>query len=286
VWLAWTLAAPVLWCVVDGVVTGDPLFSLHYTSSSAEDLGRSKTLGQLPAAIPGFLADVIKLPILAAGGAGLLAAVLIVPRRVLWPGVLLLSGLATFVAIGIAGLSIIERYLVLAALAMLLFAAFAAGGWTMLAPGLLRRVWSGLAGLAVVAVLVFTVLHLNLRHFDNELRFRGDAHVALSAILSRPAVRTALKCGPLTLPNHKLVPDSRWLAHLSYRRAYARAQMGAGRYARKRQTRGVQLLVLGRFALFEQAFTSDQDPATIQLPPAPPWRVIARTRYYAAYARC
>ena len=48
------------------------------------------------------------------------------------PLVLLLSGIGTFVLIGIAGLSVIERYLIVAALALLLFAAVALGGFTML----------------------------------------------------------------------------------------------------------------------------------------------------------
>ena len=60
------------------------------------------------------------------------------PRRAVMPLVLLLSGIGTFVLIGIAGLSVIERYLIVAALALLVFAAVALGGFTMLRPGRLR----------------------------------------------------------------------------------------------------------------------------------------------------
>ena len=42
----------------------------------------------------------------------------------------------TFVAIGVAGASVIERYLAVAALALMVLAAVAIGGWTMLAAGL------------------------------------------------------------------------------------------------------------------------------------------------------
>jgi len=286
VWLGWTLAAPVGWCLVDFAVTGDPLFSLHYTSDSAEDLGRSRTLGELPAAIPGFLATLVKLPVLLAGVAGLVAAAVVAPRRLLWPGVLLLAGLGTFVAIGVAGLSIIERYLVLAALAMLIFAAVALAGWTMLEPGTrLRRAWAALAAVVAVAGLAFTVTRLDLRRFDNELRFRGDAHASLQQVLSDPAVTRALRCGPLTLPNHKLVPDSRWVTRLPFERVWARAQVGAARYPKPRQRRGVQLYVLGRFAIFKQAWTNPEDLATVQVPPAG-WRPVARSADYVAYARC
>jgi hypothetical protein len=285
-WLAWAAIAPVGWCLVDAVVTGDPLFSLHYTSDSAEVLGRAKTLGQLPAAIPAFLADIVKLPVVLAGAVGLFAAVMLVPRRVLWPGLLLLSGLLTFVAIGVAGLSIIERYLVVAALGVLIFAAVAVGGWTMLEPGTrFRRVWAGVAAAGVAFVLVLTVLHLDLGHFDNELSFRGKAHVALSKILKTAAVQRSLRCGPLTLPNHKLVPDSRWLTGLPFERVWARAQIGSKAYGKHPQKTGVQLFVIGRFAIFKQAYTNVLDPAGIELPPAG-WRRIAVTADYAAYARC
>ena len=50
------------------------------------------------------------------------------------PFVLLASGIGTFVLIGIAGASVIERYLAVAAVALLIFAAVAFGGWTMLEP--------------------------------------------------------------------------------------------------------------------------------------------------------
>ena len=54
---------------------------------------------------------------------------------------LLAAGLATFVAIGVAGASVIERYLAVPALALMVLAAVAIGGWTMLLPGWVRTVW-------------------------------------------------------------------------------------------------------------------------------------------------
>ena len=55
---------------------------------------------------------------------------------------LLLSGIGTFALIGVAGLSVIERYLIVAALALLVFAAVALGGFTMLRPGRARTGWA------------------------------------------------------------------------------------------------------------------------------------------------
>ena len=40
VYAALAAVGPLVWTLVDFVVTGDPLFSLLHTSGSAEDLGR------------------------------------------------------------------------------------------------------------------------------------------------------------------------------------------------------------------------------------------------------
>src|SRR5918998_690472 len=72
---------PLVWAAVDAAVTGDPLFSLHYTSSSAEDLGRQRTLSEIPSALPSFFSNLVKLPVLVAALAGLAFALLAAPRR-------------------------------------------------------------------------------------------------------------------------------------------------------------------------------------------------------------
>jgi hypothetical protein len=318
-WMAWPatwperfkyalLAAigPVVWVGLDAWVTGDPLFSLHHTSSSAEDLGRQRSLGELPAAVPSFFEDLVKLPVLIASGAGMVLALVMSPRRMVMPFALLVAGLGTFVAIAAAGASVIERYLAVAALALMIFAAIALGGWTMLVPGRLRTAWMGAAVLVVIGGIAFTATHLNLSRFDNELRFRGQAHHDLSLILKNPKVVDALKCGPLTGPNHKIVPDSRWIAHLGDDRVLARAwvdridaaqakHLASPKHAKAPSAsdlrlaastdRGVAIVVTSRFAIFKHAWTDASDPATIQLPPAG-FQRIATSRFYAAYARC
>jgi hypothetical protein len=292
-WMAWpatwpervryaALAAigPVIWAATDYAVTGDPLFSLHYTSSSAEELGRQRKLREIPSAVPYFFASLVKLPVLAAAVVGFVLAGLITPRHMAMPIVLLASSLGTFVLIGIAGLSVIERYLIVGALALLVFAAVTVGGWTMLRPGTwVRRAWLAVAVLLVAFGVGYTLVRVNLTRFENELSFRGKAHTALESVLRDPHVRKGLRCGPLTLPNHKLVPDSRWILDLPYDRVQARADPDV------RQTRGVAVYVTSRFALFKHALTDPADGALVQVPP-PGWRRVARSEYYAAYVHC
>ena len=283
---------PLVWCAVDLAVTGDPIFSLTYTTGSAEELGRQRTLSEIPSAIPGFLQDLVKLPVFLAALAGLVTGTLLVPRRMVMPLVLLACGIGTFVLIGVAGLSVIDRYLIVAALAMMLFAAVTLGGFEMLRPGTrARRLWAAASLLIVLAGLAYTVARVDLTQFRNELQFRGNAHDSLEAILAAPAVQRGLRCGPLTLPNHKLVPDARWVSGLGADRVFARVDRGTkgadrpdnGRGSRVR--RGVALFVTSRYAMFKYAITSDTDTALVEVPPAG-WRRAVVNRYFAAYVRC
>ncbi len=293
-WVAWSaswrdrflyaaLAAvgPVLWAATDFAVTGDPLFSVHYTSSSAEELGRSLPLSELPSAMPEFFANLVKLPVLVAAALGLVIAVVAVPRRAAAPLALLIAGIATFVLIGIAGASAIERYLAIAAVALLVFAAVTFGGFTLLQEGRLRTGWTIASLLVVVFGVVWTAIHIDLKRFDAELSFRGAAHDSLVEVLRDPEVRAGLRCGPLTLPNHKLVPDSRWIADLPYEKVRARADPKLRPQPRK----GVGIYVTSRFALFKHSLTSPSDSVLIQSPP-PGFDRVKVTRYYSAYVSC
>jgi hypothetical protein len=67
-------AAPVAWALVDLAVTGDPLFSLHATSSLAEALGRERGLRHVPSSFVTFLADVARPPVALAGVIGAVLA--------------------------------------------------------------------------------------------------------------------------------------------------------------------------------------------------------------------
>jgi hypothetical protein len=94
-------------------------------------------------------------------------------------------------------------------------------------------------------------------------------------------VQRGLRCGPLSLPNHKLVPDSRWIADLPYDKVRARADPKLEPQPRK----GVGIYVTSRFALFKHSLTSPSDSVLIQVPP-PGFERVKVTRYYSAYVSC
>jgi uncharacterized membrane protein len=279
---AFAAIGPVVWVVVDFAATGHPLFSLQHTSGLAEELGRTKGLAEVPSSMKLFFYNLAKAPVLYAAIGGFLLALWMAPRRVLMPAVLWLIGTGTFVLVGVAGLSVIDRYLLVPTIMVMVFAAVALAGWTMLREDLvLRRVWAVAAGLIVLYGVVFTATRVNFRTFDAELQLRGQSHRSLVALLDRPDVRAALRCGPVSTPNHKLVPDTRWILGASAGKVLPRADKpGAAR-----THRGLALYVVDRGALLRQALVATTDDPFDNLP-LPGFRRLAFTDYYSAYVRC
>jgi hypothetical protein len=279
---AWAAVGPVVWVITDFVVTGHPLFSLQHTSGLAEELGRTQGLSEVPSSMKRFFFNLAKAPVLYAAIAGFVAAVWLAPRRVLMPAALWLIGTGTFVLVGIAGLSVIDRYLLVPTLMVMVFAAVALAGWTMLRRGLwIRKAWAIAAGLIVIYGVAFTATRVNFHVFDAELKLRGASHRSLADLVDQPAVQAARRCGPVTVPNHKLVPDTRWLLGAGARQVLARADPAAEVWARK----GVSIFVVDRGALLRQALVADTDDPFDDVPQAG-FRRIAFTPYYAAYVRC
>jgi hypothetical protein len=167
----------------------------------------------------------------------------------------------------------------------MIFAAVALGGWSMLRPGAVQRLWAAGAVLVVVGGTAYTAAHLRSSVFTDNLTFRGNSHRALVALLDDPKVRSALRCGPLSVPNHKLIPDARWILNAGQNKVLARSEPRNSRRTR----RGVALFTVDRTALvIEQLVDPTVDFATVKrelLPPAGFTR-ISTTDYFSAYARC
>jgi hypothetical protein len=135
--------------------------------------------------------------------------------------------------------------------------------------------------LALVGGFAYTAGRLNLTHFRLELQFRGAYRTALRHVLADPKVRDGLRCGPVSAPNHKLIPDIRWVANLPESKVVARSDPKQAR----RIHHGIALYVSGRYAMFRQAFVTAQDDPRSEVPLSGFDR-IATSRYYGAYVRC
>ena len=261
--------APVGWCLVDLAVTGDPLFSLHSTSDLADELNRSRSFSEVPGDFVTFLADTAREPVAIAGVIGALWAWrrrdAEPTRAVHVPLALFAAGAFTFFATSAAGLSVLPRYLTVPAVALCLPA-----GWLITRSRVLLV-------LAVVAGLAFVVVRADA--FDRlatELRFIRSTHDGLTAVLRTPEVRAGRRCGPVTLPNYRLVPDARWILDATQK------QVGS-RSARPR-TSGVALLLVGDKLLRRYGFADGASPKTN----APPDGFVRGPRRdgFTAYVGC
>jgi hypothetical protein len=281
---AFSAIGPVIWPAVDWIVTGDPVFSLTHTSGLAEELGRQRGLTEIPAATVQFLQNLDKVPVFYAGVLGVLLAAVLVPRRIGMPLAMFVIGMGTFVLVGLAGLSVIDRYLLVPSLMVMVFAAVTLGGWTMLRAGRARTAWAVAAGLVVVYGVVFTATRVNLSTFDNELRFRGDSHASLEALMRNSKVQAGRRCGPVSVPNHKLVPDTRWVLKAGVDDVIARSDPAS----KPKLARGVAIYATSRQSLLRQGFTPDESSVEdIQNSlPMPGYTFVAATGFYGAYVRC
>jgi dolichyl-phosphate-mannose-protein mannosyltransferase len=276
--LALAVAAPLIWAGVDLWVTGDPLFSLHATSDLADELNRNRGLRDVPRSFVSFVVDAARPPVALAAFAGAVLAWRLRVRRAIHVVVALFgAGVLTFVATGVAGLSVLPRYLTVPVVAVCIVAGYGVLGFTTLADGELRRWWTRAAIAAAVLGAAFVVIKAPVvNRLTAELRFIRGTHADLRAILAQPPVQRALACGPLTFPNYRLVPDARWMLDLPASRVGARS-------ARRRE-RGVAMFVVGRKELERFGFAAGASPSTNV--PDPGFIPIARNARYVAYASC
>jgi hypothetical protein len=156
----------------------------------------------------------------------------------------------------------------------------------------LRRVRASRAlVLATVAVIlaggVWTAVHLHPAGAVSELRLRLDVESDAHSLLRTPAVLAGERCGPISVPNHKLMPliilD---LGAGSIGRVLARSD---GETARARE-RGVAFVMQGgNRALYDNEYgpfgNDSHDPHSINDAPRGFERA-ASLRYLAAYVRC
>ena len=275
---ALALAAPLCWALIDLVVTGDPLFSLHSTSKLSEALGRERGIENVPSAFVRFLADVARPPVALAGVIGVVLAVRRYgARRMAVPLALLGAGALTFAGTGVAGLSILPRYLTLPAVALCLMAGYAVMGFTTIEPGRARERWR-LAAIGALAVGV-AFLAIKVSSFERlraELRFIERTHGQVSALVDDPRVRRALRCGELTFPTYRLVPDARWILDIRSGRVRSRAET---------PTAGAVGVYIAGDEKFERRFgrADGVSATTNELPPAAP---SLRRGPFRVFVRC
>jgi hypothetical protein len=291
--LAIVASAPLIWVALDAVVTGNPLYSLTATAGLAQELERTQGASAVVSSMWTFTERIDKLPVMLGALAGIGLALWITPRRALVPLAATALLYLVFLAEGIAGASVIDRYMLGGATLLLLFCAVFLGGWWMLEPGSwLRRAW--IAGaLALLAFGVSSAANtLNLTTLRNTLAYKNEFHAGLASALRDPAVAAQVRrCGLVSLPNNKLIPDARWILgtvgqHNIVARSEARADVTKGSHTLSDRIRSGSVAVYPlSSAIFYVAIVDVGDDARDQVPLSG-FKRIYTSRYYAVYGDC
>lgn len=280
----------LLWGLLDLTVTGDPTFSFTFTTGHAEELARQKPPLQIPGAALEGLLDLAKLPVLIGSLAGVALAIRRLPvRRYGAPLALAVGGVGSFLLTSLAGFAVVNRYLALAAVALMCFGGYVAGELLRV---LARRARGSRALFAgAIAVLVaasaWTAVHLHPAGAASELQLRVDVESDMRSLLSAPAVAAGRRCGPTSLPNHKLMPLVMLdLATNDVASVLARSDTETA-HARER---GVAFVILGDDrVLYDSEYgpfgNNSHDPHSINDVPSG-FRFAASREYLAAYVRC
>jgi hypothetical protein len=193
------------------------------------------------------------------------------------PLALLAGGLLAFVGSGVVGLSLLPRYLTVPAVALCLYAGYLVGGFERLPPGRARELWTRAAVAAVVLGAVFLLVRIpSFTRLARELRFIRATHVAVVSTATDPRVMAARRCGPVTLPTYRLVPDLRYELHAGPDAVVSRADAPA--------RRGVALVLTGDRAV-RRFGEADGVPRGTNVAP-PGFAPIARHGMLSAYGAC
>ena len=209
-------AAPLLWALMDLWATGDPLHSLHGTQELAGVLDRPRGADSVFSSASIALREIVQEPLLWVALAGGAAGLTLRARDSALPAALLGLGLAGFLVLGVAGLPLLGRYLLVPACMLLLFAGLAVFGWVQATGD--RRLWQ--AGGALAAAVTLAAIPGDVEDLE-EVRDYMRPRVAIQQDL-RAAVRATehLACAEVA------APDRRTLAVIAAQRDAAAGDRG------------------------------------------------------------
>jgi hypothetical protein len=292
-YLAMAAVAPLVWFATDAIVTGNPLFSLHSTAGLAAELERTQGFGSVLGSVWSYGVRIDHPPVLIGGLLGIAIAIWMTPRRTAVPLGAFVVLLGVYVLEGAGGASVVDRYLVGAATALLPFCAVTVGGWAMLEPRTwLRRAWILAAVLLVAYGTVSAANSISLTGLRTTLAEHEDFHKELAVALHSPRVQAELRrCPVVSLPDNKLIPDARWILdsvnqHDILARSEARADAEHGRPAieERIQAGSVAVYPLGS-AIFVDAIVDPGDDPRDQVP-LTGFRRLYANRFYGVYGNC
>ncbi|MDP9385586.1 MAG: hypothetical protein M3P50_10205, partial [Actinomycetota bacterium] len=206
--------APALWALMDWLVTGDLLHSLHGTAGLAEDAGRRRRVDQVPFWTAQYYGFTLREPLVVGIPIGLAFAWHHARRRAVLPLVVVLAMTAVFAVGPVFGLPLIGRYVRTPSILLALFYGLAVCGWLLLPPGRSRNRWRAAGVLALGLSIAFLPWHAKmLQGLDRRLALDGALFAQLRDVSQAPAVAGAFaRCAPLSTADYRPIPHVRyWL---------------------------------------------------------------------------
>jgi len=220
---ALVIAAPALWLLFDGLVTGNPLWSLTNTRHTAGELHRATGIANVPYDGARRLGEVLGPDGLVAAAIGGVLALWLTRSRALPGAVTGVLAVIAFAILGAAGLPIQDRYVLLIGAILAVFGGAGLFGWRLLEPGHpRRRLWQGGAVLIAVAIAAsiplwdlsrFHKTFVGSKPADQALPAQQRIQSDLVALTARHAITT--RCLPISVPYATPVPVLALYLHTS-----------------------------------------------------------------------
>lgn len=275
-------SAPLAWVLTDLVVTGNPLFSLTRTQDLTIVLDRATGITEVPALLVQGLRDLVGIPAMLGGLAGLILSVAR-QRSELLPAAALAALVVVFYGVqGAARLPLTGRLLITLAVVVGVFFGFALIGWVRETNPVLRRWWSAAAVLLTLASLGALPSRLEtLDEARNDFQVQARAYGDLRALLGQPSVTAAMgRCASVVW---HLYPSGEtqvpYLAHLLDRKADSLII-----FDRPPPARGGLVLPVGSGVVGEKLLPTN-DLTRSYNPRSDGYRLVARGSTWAAFER-
>ena len=202
------LTGPVVWMLVDLLMTGNPLFSLQGTQDLAAQLNRPTGLALAVTTLPDRLDTVVGQPTLWLGLAGWAVALWARFERAWLPSLVVVLGFGGYLVLGLAELPLLSRYLVLPGAVLMLFAAVLVFGWAGLERGRVRDVWC-VGSLVPLAIFAITVPDQVRELGDDSLKSAASraAQTDLEKLVASAGARRELsRCEPVRVHDFRVRP--------------------------------------------------------------------------------
>jgi hypothetical protein len=200
------LSAPLIWILSDWMATGQPLWSLTNTRSTAKTLDRVTGIGKVPEYLPRRIGEILRPPILVGAALGGVLTLLWLRDRA---RLLALAGAIAVVVLGAftaVGLPLDTRYAFLAAAILCVFCGAGVFGWTLLPHGDPRRRWWMIAGV-VVLLGILAYIPAQYHSVDRKLAELARQETIENDLITLVEGGTiSTRCEPVGVTNHAPIP--------------------------------------------------------------------------------